>query len=422
MDNDCVMMINRDITNRKQVEESLLETNRKLNTLLKNSPDKVLVIDLNFDILYSNLVANASSVQENQHKSVLDSVHEEYRDAFKQMIWDVVKNKIPNSIEYQDQNGIWWETRAAQITISSNLNCAMLIIRNITNRKKVEKYMKETHQELEFRIKERTAELEQTYQQLIQRDKLATLGFLVSSIAHEINNPNSFISFNIPILQDYINDILPVLDSHSAKQSGFEICGLPYDEFREDVVNLLENMKHGSQRITETVGNLREYIGSQEEKEFKEVKLKTIIDKGVELCRSKMNTFVSSFDVEIPNPSLKISTIPQSLEQILINLLINAAQSADKPDSWVKLVVASEREKPEWICIEIRDNGCGIESDNLPRIFDPFFTTKKQQAGLGLGLNITKKLAEEIGSTIEVDSQPNIGSCFRLIVPVHRSQ
>ncbi len=421
METDCVMMINRDITNRKQVEDSLLETNRKLNTLLKNSPDKVLVIDLNFDILYSNLVVNASSVRENQDKSVLDSVHKDYLDDFKQMIRDVIKNKTTNSIEYKDQNGIWWETRAAQITISSNLNCAMLINRNITNRKKVEKYMKEAHQDLEVRIKERTAELEQTYQQLIQRDKLATLGFLISSIAHEINNPNSFISFNIPILQDYINDILPVLDDHSSKTGGFEICGLPYHEFRDDVLNLLENMKHGSQRITETVGSLRDFIGSQQEKEFRDVKLKSIIDKGVELCRSKVNTLVSSFSIEIPNQSLTISTIPQSLEQILINLLINAAQSADKPESWVKLVVTSEQEKPGWICIEIHDNGCGIESDNLPRIFDPFFTTKKQQSGLGLGLNITKKLAEEIGCSIEVDSQPQIGSCFRLFVPIQKS-
>jgi signal transduction histidine kinase len=130
-----------------------------------------------------------------------------------------------------------------------------------------------------------------------------------------------------------------------------------------------------------------------------------------------LNTLVSTFSVEISDESFEISTVPQSLEQILINLLINAAQSADKSDSWVKLVVCRHQNKPDWICIEIRDNGCGIETENLPRIFDPFFTTKKQQAGLGLGLNITKKLAEEIGCSIEVESQPHVGSCFRLLVP-----
>ena len=418
-DHDCVMMINRDISNRKQVEESLIETNRKLNTLLKNSPDTVLVIDKDLNILYSNLVVK-SSMEDSHQKNVLDNVASEYHDSFKQMFWRVVKNRVTSSIEFQDIHQVWWESRAAQITINLDTECAMLINRNITNRKKVESYMKEAQYELECRIKERTAQLEQTYQQLIQRDKLATLGFLVSSIAHEINNPNSFISFNIPILQDYIADILPILDQHAKSDESFEVCGIPYDDFRSDVINLLDNMKHGSQRISETVANLRDFIGAQQENDFKVVALKRIVEKGVELCRSKVNNLVESFTVEMPEENIEISTIAQSLEQILINLLINAAQSSDKQESWVKLTVDDKECKSGWICIEVRDNGCGIEPDNLPKIFDPFFTTKKQQSGLGLGLNITKKLADEIGCTLEVDSEPNVGSCFRLLVPVQK--
>jgi PAS domain S-box-containing protein len=422
METDCTMTINRDITRRKQVAESLIETNQKLNTVLKNSPDTILVIDRNFTILYSNEVMKDGSESMVRSRNALDEIDSKYHRQFKQMLEEVLDNKNANSFEFEDSKGNWWESRVAQITINLDSGCAMLINRNISDRKIVEHYMKEAQRELELRIKERTAELEQTYQQLIQRDKMATLGFLASSIAHEINNPNSFISFNIPILKDYITDILPILDEYAKQHKEYEICGLSYHEFRGDIQNLLENMKHGSQRINDTVANLKEFVGTQQEKEFKRVELKSVVERGVELCRNKINSLVTSFSIDMSDAAIIVNTIPQSVEQILINLLINAAQSADKPDSWVKLVVFQEKCRQGAICFEIRDNGCGILPENLPRIFDPFFTTKKKQSGLGLGLNITKKLVEEIGGTIEVESKPKIGSCFRLIIPIQKNQ
>lgn len=422
MEADCIMAINRDITQRKQVAESLIETNQKLNTLLKNSPDTILVIDHDFTILYSNEVIKEGSESLSRNKNALLGINSTYHQPFKQLLAKVLENRSTDSFEFEDCSGAWWESRVAQITINLDSGCAMLINRNISDRKIVEHLMKESQRELEIRIKERTAELEQTYQQLIQRDKMATLGFLASSIAHEINNPNSFISFNIPILKDYINDMLPVLDNHAKQHPDYEICGLSYREFREDIQNLLENMKHGSQRINDTVANLKEFVGTQQEKEFKRVELRSVVERGVELCRNKINSLVASFAIDLPDETIMVDTIPQSVEQILINLLINAAQSADKKDSWVKLVVSQEKCSQGAICLEVMDNGCGIQPEILPRIFDPFFTTKKKQSGLGLGLNITKKLVEEIGGTIEVESKPKIGSCFRLIIPIQKNQ
>lgn len=419
---ECVMLITREITRRKLMEESLIESNEKLYTLLKNSPDTILVIDRDFDVLYSNETMQEPRDKQRNKKNVLNEIKPAYHESFKEVFWRVVEKKEADSFEFEDRKGNWWESRIAQITISLDSKCVMVINRDISDRKKVENFRKQAQLELEQRIQERTEELEQTYQQLIQRDKMATLGFMVSSIAHEINNPNSFISFNIPILHDYISDVLPVLDHHSKEIENYEICGIPYDEFRDDILNLLENMKHGSQRITDTVANLKDFIGSQQEKEFRLTDLNSLIEKGVELCGNKVKSMVRTFEVDVPDDSIDVYTIPQSLEQILINLLVNAAQSADKPDSWVKLVVNKETAEEDWISIEIRDNGCGIETENLPRIFDPFFTTKKKMAGLGLGLNITKKLTEEIGGIIDVESEPGVGSCFRLSIPLTREE
>ena len=102
--------------------------------------------------------------------------------------------------------------------------------------------------------------------ELIQSEKLASLGLLISGIVHEINNPNNFISFNMPILRDYLREILPVLDEHAARTPHFEVQGMPYAEFRTDVMKLLENIEHGSVRINTTVAKLKEFSRKKDEK------------------------------------------------------------------------------------------------------------------------------------------------------------
>lgn len=102
--------------------------------------------------------------------------------------------------------------------------------------------------------------------ELIQSEKLASLGLLISGIVHEIKNPNNFISFNMPILRDYIRDILPVLDDHAARDPGYEVQGMPYADFRVDILKLIENVEHGSARINTTVAKLKEFSRRKDER------------------------------------------------------------------------------------------------------------------------------------------------------------
>ena len=416
--NNSAMLITHDINERKLMEQSLLESNEKLNTLLKHSPDTISVINDRFTILYTNKALKKNSIIKMLGGNFLKIIHPDYRQSFEKLFWEVVKMKRPKVFEFKDTSGKWWESKMAQLTVGCNSNCVMLITSNIEDRKKSETYMQQAQVELQKRIKERTDELEVTYQQLVQSEKMAALGILVSGIAHEINNPNSFISFNIPILRDYISEMLPIIDDYAMKNKKLEIAGMDYPEFREDILKLIQNMEHGSQRINTTVSHLKEFAASEQIKEFQLVDLRTIIEKGVALCRNKVEKLVRSFEIELNETSAEISTIPQYLEQILINLLINAAQSADKEDSWVKLTVFVHDCQPQYSCIDIIDNGCGIEKKNLSKIFQPFFTTKRKQIGIGLGLNITAKLADDIGGKIEVESKPGVGSRFRLVLPI----
>ncbi len=254
-------------------------------------------------------------------------------------------------------------------------------------------------------------------QQLIQSEKMASLGVLVSSIAHEINNPNNFVSFNVPILRDYIQEILPITDDYAATESQFELCNMAYPEFRRDIFKLLDNIEHGSSRINSFVSNLREYSQIQERRPLNWIDLESIIEKVFAICRNKIEKSVKSFVKTLPEHPTKIYSNAHVLEQILINLLVNAARAADKTDSWIKLKVIINEDWAEHIIIEVSDNGSGMEEETRRKIFDPFFTTMSTADGTGLGLYICHNLIQGLGGRIEVESEPGKGSRFLVILP-----
>lgn len=253
--------------------------------------------------------------------------------------------------------------------------------------------------------------------QLIQAEKMASLGILVSGIAHEINNPNNFITFNIPILRDYLAQIMTIVDEHISERQDQEFFGMSYQEFRKDIFNLLENVQHGSKRINAIVSDLREFSRRKDDKKVGDVDIAKVIDRVVTICKGKIKRLVKTFDVNISGNLPNISTDPYIIEQVLINLLINAGQAADKEDSFIKLNVALDGNRKENLIIEVLDNGMGMDEDTLDRIFNPFFTTKPSGEGTGLGLYVCRNLIEELGGQIKVDSGPGKGSTFRISLP-----
>jgi PAS domain S-box-containing protein len=268
-------------------------------------------------------------------------------------------------------------------------------------------YLMQIHDITEKKILER---------QLMQSEKLASLGFLISGVAHEINNPNNFISFNIPILRDYMNEFIPILDEYQKDHPDIEVCGMTYDEFKKDIYNLVGNIEHGSSRINLIVTSLKEFVRSQKKIDLVDVDLSQVISKAVSICRSKIDSMVQSFTVEVPQNLPTIKTDPRIVEQVLVNLLINAAQSVEKEGSMVNLNIDAGGSLSGHLKIEVSDNGRGIDEETKKKIFDPFFTTKSPGEGTGLGLSICHNLAEQIGARIEVRSKPKRGSTFSIIL------
>lgn len=252
---------------------------------------------------------------------------------------------------------------------------------------------------------------------MIHNEKLASLGLTISCISHEITNPISAISFNAPILKDYISAMISIVDGYAKDSEDFELFKMPYPQFRKDAFKIMENILHASKRINATVSDLRKVYGNKKQQENRWVDLKQLVEKVSAVTGVEINEYVKFFEINISENLSKIYTDPDAVEQVLTNLLINAAHAADKTDSQVKLDVTRGDTWKDHIIIELSDNGCGMDQETLSKIFNPFFTTKAPGQGTGLGLYVCQDLVKDLGGRIEVQSEPGNGSVFRVVLP-----
>jgi signal transduction histidine kinase len=254
---------------------------------------------------------------------------------------------------------------------------------------------------------------------LIQNEKMASLGVLISGIAHEINNPNNYISVNIPILRDYLNVVIPIVDEYALQHPDMEIMHMTYSEFREDIFELLNNVQHGSRQIKSIVRDLKGFSKLDTHKKIEKIDLKPLIEKVISFSRAKIERNVKTFKIQIPENLPEARVESQLLEQILINLLINAAQAFDQPadeNSMVNLSVSMDDGKENRLIIEVSDNGKGMDEGTMEKMFDPFFTTRSLDGGTGLGMYIVHNLIEKLDGKIEVESRLGQGTHFKVIL------
>ena len=252
---------------------------------------------------------------------------------------------------------------------------------------------------------------------LAQTQKLASFSLLVSGIAHELGNLSNCIIFNIPILRDYLKRLIPIIDDHALSRDDFELFSMSYPEFRQDVFRILDNIEHASSRISETGSGFKEFVSMASAEKRKWADLGSLINKSVALCRGQMKKTVRHFEMKIADDLPPIFTDPSALEQVLVNLLINAAQAVDGEDSRVMLNVKLGNTLQDHLIIEVIDNGCGMDEETREKIFDPFYTTKEDMRGSGLGLFVSKNLIEDLCGLIEVESKVGKGSTLRVKLP-----
>ena len=276
------------------------------------------------------------------------------------------------------------------------------------------------NEQLKAEIEERKRigkELEKSRQRLFQAKKMEALGKLVSGVAHEINNPNNFIMFNVPIMTDYLLELLPVIDDYARGKEDYELFGMTYPEFRRDLFKLLDNLQEGSERINNIVFKLKEFSRKKDDLKIDRVGIGQVIEKAGVICAGRIRESIKSFEVNIPENLPEFRTDPDIIKDVLVGIINNATQAADKEDAWIKINVVSRNTGQGHLIIEVKDNGCGMDRETMEKIFDPFFTTRSPGEGTGLGLSLCHNLIEALGGRIEVDSELGKGSMLRLILP-----
>jgi len=252
---------------------------------------------------------------------------------------------------------------------------------------------------------------------LIRSEKLASIGVLTAGVAHEINNPNNFIMFNVPVLRRYyLEAILPIIKEHAASHSDSTslFFGMSFEEFEKDLGELADAIENGSERIKTIVSELKGFSSPDDKEKIGWFDSQVAINQAIRYARVQLKDTVKRLDVDL-QPGLPHAFFEQGrLEQAIVNLLINAAQAADKKDSWVMLRAKVEDEDFKHLVIEVEDNGSGIEEKNLVKLFDPFFTTKAPGFGTGLGLYVCQNLIDKAGGSIDVQSRLGEGTTFTI--------
>jgi polar amino acid transport system substrate-binding protein len=255
-------------------------------------------------------------------------------------------------------------------------------------------------------------------EQLMHADKMASLGVLVSSIAHEINNPNNFLLLNAKIIERTWLEIRPVLDRHAGEVEGFSIANLPYADARERLPKLLEGICEGGERIRRIIETLRMYARKEGENGHGSVCLNEVVNSALTICGHFINKATHELIVEQTPDLPPVQGNFQQLEQVMINLLTNAGQALPSPEKSICVRTYAHTDENR-VVMEVQDEGCGIPEEGLEQLTSPFFTTKGASGGTGLGLSISNDIVKRHGGKLVFESKPGRGTTASVVLPCH---
>ena len=313
---------------------------------------------------------------------------------------------------------------------------------DITERKREEYILREESQKLEEMVVQRTAELLKSNEKLskeiearekaelknleqqlklMDADKLASLGILVSGIGHEINNPIQFIMFNLPFIKNAWESALPILDKYYESHPDFELRGVPYSLAKERLPNMANDVIEGAERISSIVKELREYSRKSRTEELKEEDIVDVVLSAKSLF-SKFNG-IRDVDIGLHTPGEHIVALLNRtrVEQVLLNLLQNALQALDKSEKKKIKIDLKYSDDNQYIEINVVDNGVGIKKEHMKHLTDPFFTTRSSDGGTGLGLAMCKKIIHDHSGELLFESEYGKGTIVKVLIPIKKS-
>ena len=277
------------------------------------------------------------------------------------------------------------------------------------------RHLQRTHDELEIRVEERTAELKATQNQLIMREKMASLGSLVAGVAHELNNPVGAVNSAADVCARCLGRIAELV---AASESLEELRG---NRRFQQAMRMLEKNSHiaqvGTGRIQHIVSTLRNFA-RLDEADLQEADLQEGLESTLTLLHHQLTDTISVIEDYGDLPT--VQCYPQELNQVFMNLLSNAIHSlADEDGGEIRIATYADA---QCAYVAISDTGCGISPEIVERVYDPGFTTKGVGVGTGLGLAISYQIVQKHHGELRVESELGHGSTFTVVLPHDQRQ
>ncbi len=269
--------------------------------------------------------------------------------------------------------------------------------------------------------------LEGFQNQLLQSEKMASIGLLAAGVAHEINNPIAYVFSNMGTLEKYLAEIFSLTDMYESQESRMVCLGEELDKIREfktqidfgyikdDSRSLLIESREGLNRVKKIILDLKDFSRAGLDEKWELADLHAGLDSTLNIV---WNELKYKCEVKKEYGTLPMVTcLPRQLNQVFMNLLVNAAHAIETRG----IVTLRSGRDNDHVWVEVEDTGKGIPSENLSRIFDPFFTTKPVGKGTGLGLSVSYNIIEKHHGTIEVKSEVGKGTIFRVTLPIEQA-
>lgn len=384
-----------DITERKLADEALRESEAKLRDLFQQTPDIIMTVDHHGKILLMNRSIPALPAERAVGRNSLALMPRDFRKWFRKALKKVFRKGATRQFQYSADDGTYWAGRILPISSNEGLvTAAMVIAGDVTEKRNLEA-------------------------QALRNARLASIGVLAAGVAHEINNPNNAIQFNATLISRAWHDITPILNEYFEVHGNFALGGMSFSEARDSFPQLLSGIAGNSDRIRRIVHNLK-HMSRQDAGEITEkVDIQQVLEETVMILHNQIQKFTDSCSLDVPDGLPVVQGNSQQLEQVFINILLNALQALSDRTKAVHIDAGYDADLSE-LRVSIRDQGRGISERDLGQLTEPFFTTRTDVGGTGLGLSISRSIVERHGGSMSFESVLGSGTTVTIRIPTLR--